>query len=301
TLVPTADTTSGACRLYSPDGSEVNIRSGPATNYALLGRFRAQTELAVIGYNSTWFVVSYNGVQGWVAGWVTERKGNCGSLAFVTAPPLPTALPATAVPTAPPAPAGAVIEFWADSYNIFDDQCTRINWRVENIQAVALDGAGVVGQDSREVCPDVNTTYTLRVTLRDGSPTDRPVTITVTPRTTAQPDLYVSEFSLNPAIPVKGQAVEVRVGVYNQGDAAVPATAFRVEWFPGENYPAAACSWELGSLAAHGGRIVTCTYPGYPSPYGSINTLVKIDVNNTIGESNEGNNRFTQAISVSNP
>jgi len=42
-----------------------------------------------------------------------------------------------------------------------------------------------------------------------------------------QPDLYISEFSFNPTTPTQGQAVEVRIGVYNQGNAAVsgPASA----------------------------------------------------------------------------
>lgn len=297
TLPPTIDPNMGICRLFTPDGGEVNIRSGPGTTYAQLGRFRGTTEFPVTGYNGNWFTINYSGQQGWVAGWVTERRGDCQNLAFVPAPPLP----ATAVPTAPPPPAGAVIDFWADSYNIYDDQCTRIKWRVENIQSVTLDGAGVIGEDVREVCPDVNTVYTLRVTLQDGTTTDRTVAINVTPRVTAQPDLYVSEFSLNPNPPVKGQPVEVRIGVYNQGDAPVPATAFRVEWWPGEYYASPACTWDLGSMAAHGGRIVTCTYPGYPSSYGSINTVVKIDVLNTISESDEGNNVFSQGISVASP
>ncbi|MBP7067218.1 MAG: hypothetical protein KBB04_02945, partial [Methanothrix sp.] len=33
----------------------------------------------------------------------------------------------------------------------------------------------------------------------------------------AAPDLFVSEFSLNPETPVQGSPVTVRLGVYNQG------------------------------------------------------------------------------------
>ncbi len=54
-------------------------------------------------------------------------------------------------------------------------------------------------------------------------------------------------------------------------------------------------------MAAGGGRILTCTYAGYPSPYGSINTKVVVDSYNAIAESNEGNNTYLQGISVSNP
>jgi hypothetical protein len=92
----------------------------------------------------------------------------------------------------------------------------------------------------------------------------------------------------------------VRVGVYNQGSASVSGTSFHIVWYPGENYPNPACSWDLDSMSAGGGRILTCTYDGYPSPYGSINTKVVVDTNNTVSESNEGNNAYTQGISVSN-
>ncbi|MFB3764736.1 MAG: hypothetical protein ACE14P_05745, partial [Methanotrichaceae archaeon] len=51
---------------------------------------------------------------------------------------------------------------------------------------------------------------------------------------TAAPDLYVSEFSMNPDTPVQGSPVSVRIGVYNQGNS--PSGPFTVEWWPGENY-----------------------------------------------------------------
>ncbi len=133
-----------------------------------------------------------------------------------------------------------------------------------------------------------NNTYTQAISVTSPAPA-------------AQPDLFVSEFALDPATPVKGQPVQVRVGVYNQGSAAVSGTPFRIEWYPGENYGAPGCDWTLDSMSAGGGRILTCTYAGYPSPYSSINTLVKVDPTNTVAESNEGNNTYTQAISVTSP
>jgi hypothetical protein len=116
-----------------------------------------------------------------------------------------------------------------------------------------------------------------------------------------QPDLYVSEFHLDPATPIQGQPVQVRVGVYNGGGAAVSGTSFHVEWYPGENYASPACSWDLDTVPAHGGYVKTCTYAGYPSWYGSINTKVVVDTGNTVAESNEGNNIFLKGISVSKP
>jgi len=39
----------------------------------------------------------------------------------------------------------------------------------------------------------------------------------------AAPDLYVSEFSLNPETPVQGSPVTVRLGVYNMGNSSFRA------------------------------------------------------------------------------
>ena len=113
------------------------------------------------------------------------------------------------------------------------------------------------------------------------------------------PDLYVSEFSLDPATPTQGSPVSVSLGVYNKGTAA--SGPFTVNWWPGENYPAPACSWEVDGLVARGGRILTCTYEGYPSWYGLINTKTVVDSDGAVEESDEGNNILLQPISVSKP
>jgi hypothetical protein len=111
--------------------------------------------------------------------------------------------------------------------------------------------------------------------------------------------LFVSEFSPDPETPVQGSPVTVRVGVYNKGTS--PSGPFTVQWWPGENYPAPACSWEVEGLVAHGGRILICTYEGYPSRYGLINTKIAVDSGGAVAESDEGNNIFLQPISVSKP
>jgi hypothetical protein len=115
----------------------------------------------------------------------------------------------------------------------------------------------------------------------------------------AAPDLFVSEFSLNPETPVQGSPVTVRLGVYNMGDA--PSGPFTVQWWPGENYQDVGCTWEVDGLVARGGRILTCTYPGYPSWYANINTKVVVDSGGAVAEGDEGNNIYLQAISVSRP
>ncbi|WP_397544283.1 CARDB domain-containing protein [Roseovarius salis] len=114
----------------------------------------------------------------------------------------------------------------------------------------------------------------------------------------AGPNLVVSEFSLDPATPVRGQPVDVRIGVYNRGDAA--AGAYRVEWWPGDTYASgAACTWNVDGTNARGGRILRCTYGGYPSAYAQIRTRVIVDAGNTVAETNEADNDRRFAIRVS--
>jgi hypothetical protein len=109
----------------------------------------------------------------------------------------------------------------------------------------------------------------------------------------------VSEFSLSPSPPVQGQPVQVRVGVYNKGTS--PSGPFSVNWWPGENYQQPECSWQVDSLVPNGGRILTCTYQGYPSWYAQIVTMTEVDSSNQVAESNENNNANRETIKVSKP
>ena len=120
------------------------------------------------------------------------------------------------------------------------------------------------------------------VKIKAIEPTDTP-----TPPA-AKPDLYVSEFSIDPATPVQGSPAHVRIGVYNQGDAA--AGPFTVEWYGLTTFGEASCDWDVPGANAHGGRILECDFTfnsWYPV---NKTTIVHVDVNNTVDESNEGNN-----------
>ncbi len=63
------------------------------------------------------------------------------------------------------------------------------------------------------------------------------------PVATGAPDLYVSEFALDPATPTQGRPVAVRVGVYNKGTARTGS--YRVQWWADENFSAPACEWKV--------------------------------------------------------
>jgi hypothetical protein len=112
----------------------------------------------------------------------------------------------------------------------------------------------------------------------------------------AQPDLIVSEFSLDPSTPTEGHPVNVRVGVYNQGNSH--AGPFTVQWWAGENYPEPDCTWRLEALVFGAGRILTRRCQGYPSWYERINPKVVLDSAREVAETDEGNNIWTTTISV---
>jgi hypothetical protein len=123
-----------------------------------------------------------------------------------------------------------------------------------------------------------------------------PPTATPTATVVPKPDIIITDFTLNPTTPIKGQLVQVSVTVYNNGSA--DAGAFSVKWWPGENYPSPACIWDITSLNALGGQVKTCDYAGYPSQYPSLNTKVFVDADNTIVESDEANNVVLKQITV---
>ena len=90
--------------------------------------------------------------------------------------------------------------------------------------------------------------------------------------------------------------MRVRIGAYNNGES--PAGPYRVEWYPGENYPEPACSWNVPGNNARGGRILNCTYPGYPSHYARIRTKAVVDAGGNVAESNEADNVRLMQIRV---
>ncbi|HEY54463.1 MAG TPA: hypothetical protein G4N94_13515 [Caldilineae bacterium] len=127
-------------------------------------------------------------------------------------------------------------------------------------------------------------------------PTDTPVPPTDTP--VPKPNLAIDWIELNPNPPVQGQPVAVKLQVYNHGDGRAQET-FSVDWWAGSNFADGPhCTWSIDGMSAGGGRVLTCNYPGYTSWYASIETMARADVNNTVAESDEGNNEFRLPIAV---
>ena len=105
-------------------------------------------------------------------------------------------------------------------------------------------------------------------------------------------DLYISEMSVTPSNPHAGDTVTARVGVYNRGSSA--AGAFWVRWRYGPD-DFDVCTWEVTSMAAHGGRILTCDV----TISFSFDTTTTADIHNDIAEAVETNNERTLHVEVS--
>lgn len=112
TLVEVAETpeaVASGCTVASGTGGSVNVRSGPGTQYTIVGNLAAGGSLPALGQlaGGSWLQVSINGQIGWVAASVTRLDGDCGSLPVVAAPVGAQLAPTPAQPpTNPPPPAG---------------------------------------------------------------------------------------------------------------------------------------------------------------------------------------------------
>jgi hypothetical protein len=129
-------------------------------------------------------------------------------------------------PPAEPQP-GVIIDFRADQTHLAAGNCTTLRWDVEHAKEVYLDGQGVVGHSTRQVCPGATHTYVLHV-LHAGGSTDRKVTIQVTgggmppqPQPAGKPQADVAVTDLYADRLPQG-AVWVRVT--NHGPATVTST-----------------------------------------------------------------------------
>jgi hypothetical protein len=120
-------------------------------------------------------------------------------------PPTDTPIPPTdtPVPTDTPWPP-AQVDFRADDTSLFQGECTTLRWDVEYATAVFLNGGGVAGHGTQQVCPASTTTYDLHVEAPGGN-VDRSVTVEVSPRPDTTPPPVPS-----PAVPADGLEIDCK-------------------------------------------------------------------------------------------
>lgn len=71
------------------------------------------------------------------------------------------------------------VGFRADSYSVEPGTCTILRWDAFDAQVIFLDDEPVSGSTSQEICPEITTTYNLRVALSDTREETRELTISV--------------------------------------------------------------------------------------------------------------------------
>jgi len=105
----------------------------------------------------------------------------------------------------------------------------------------------------------------------------------------AEPDLTITEFSINPATPTMGENAHVRVRAHNAGTA--DSGGFKMEWYGLSTFANPSCTWNInGGLVAGGSVLMECDF-SFSSWYPVNKTSVAlIDTEDDVDESNEGNN-----------
>jgi heat shock protein HslJ len=188
-------------RVTAPNG--VNIRSGPGTNFPVLGvaPFGATGEIIGRSADRNWWVVAAPAAPGGSA-WVSAdfvAASDAADAPVIASPPPPVVIVPSPAPTPTPQPQPTAtpsvqMSLTADRTTISQGECTTIRWSVENVQAVWVYPQGQpyqqfprTGQGSEQVCPPVTTTYEMRVLLRNGVVQFQQVTVNVTPAAPQNP------------------------------------------------------------------------------------------------------------------
>jgi hypothetical protein len=107
-----------------------------------------------------------------------------------------------------------------------------------------------------------------------------------------KPDLKVTEFTITPATPKSGVSMHTLVKVKNSGGS--DAGAFKVQWYGLSTFTNPSCDWNVaGGLAKGATKTLECNFT-FSSWYPINKTsIVNVDVNNSVNETNEGNNSAT--------
>lgn len=234
-LTPSVEPTSGAISLIppSPTASQpasnqptattlvgLNVRSGPGTDYPVIGRLPEGQSVPITGRNSegSWWQITFplgSNEPGWISGSDQfSRASNAEGVAVVPAPPRPTPAPPTATPT----PALPVIQYFrVDRDTINPGDRITLSWDLAGAKEAFLRydevTEGVVAPGSKTLSPTKTTVYTL---LARGAAGD----------TTAQVTVKVNEATATPVAIVNdgkskildGQTIDFDRGVIQGSD-----------------------------------------------------------------------------------
>jgi hypothetical protein len=224
--------TSDPSRPVATVRTDLNVRTGPGTNYQVIGLIPADTVVDIAGKNATgdWWLIVYPAgpdQRGWISSEFAPSENATNvpvvdtptpppadtptatatptASATVTATPSPTTAAATATATATLTPTPTAtnslepnILFSANPTEINEGACTTFSWVVTNVKAVFFEDEGVAGDNNgqaitREECPSATKTFTLRVIRLDDGGQQEDIQIIVRPKPKAPESLQVTE------------------------------------------------------------------------------------------------------------
>lgn len=109
------------------------MRTGPGTDYDILGQLRQGETREIVGatIDFDWVVIEFRGQQGWLATFLLEVTGDRNSIPVIAPPPTPTPPPATLTPTAQPIPDIVIVS--ASPSNVTLGTTTTLNVVVQNV------------------------------------------------------------------------------------------------------------------------------------------------------------------------
>ena len=182
--VPTPAPDQPTITVIAPAGA--NIRSGPGTQYTIIGIAPPGSEAIAVGTNGdgSWIagaIPSVSSGVGWVLGELVTVEGG-ENLPVIPAPAPPTATPQ---PTATSTPSPDAT-FTAEPTTVNAGGTVTLAWDVENIRAIWVYPVGanytdypVQGQGTSQVIPYISTIYAMRVEKTDGNVQTWEIPITV--------------------------------------------------------------------------------------------------------------------------
>jgi len=197
------------------------------------------------------------------------------------------------------------VEWWAGSEFVDGPHCT---WTVTDLPAGeervlhCTYGGYASWYGNIQTMARVDTDNVIAESDESNNETRKNISVSKpTPTPVPMPNLKVDWIKLDPNPPVQGQPVKVELQIYNHGNARANGY-FWIKWWAGVNFvDGPHCQWHINGLAAHGGRVLKCNYPGYASWYGRLETKAVVDTEDDIAESNEDDNELHMFISVTKP
>ncbi len=130
--------------------------NGPCKYWAYFYLNQQEGVWVYSGMGASGHTVQAGDVEGWA--WGNGEVGGSD-----VEPPLISFEELCPAPTATPDPSPPVVEFEADPGSIASGQCSTVRWSVKNAGIVTLNGAGVLPEDARYVCPEETQTFELIV------------------------------------------------------------------------------------------------------------------------------------------